>query len=624
MTIDQTPMPTDEQPIQSEALDSAASTPNEPIAQAVDNSEPVSEAVEVSEPTAIEAASDEPAAMDSSLPTEVAAAPSELPDAVEALTDAVPIEAELPQIEPEVLEPVAEAIETQQADAVPDAPVEVPTADPAPPPSTPQAATAKGDEDLFAAAMRQLETGEEAGDFRRLSKGERVEATVIQVDRDRVFVDLGTKSEGIVPLNELTSDQIEHANEHVQVGDKIHVIVLRPENREGNAIVSKRMADFDKVWDHIISAFEAGEMVKATVIERVKGGLVVDIGVRGFVPATHVGMGKLRNIEKYVGQQLDLKIIELDRDRKKVVLSNREAEEVRRKEAKEQLFVNVKPGDIIDGTVRRLTDYGAFVDLGGVDGLLHISEMSWMRINHPREVLKEGQKIKVMVLRIDGTAGKVSLGHRQVLPDPWNLIRETYTQNQRITVKIGRLVQSGAFVKLPEGAEAFLPLSEISNRRLRKPDEAIEEGQDVEVQIIDLRPDERRMVLSIRAIAGGTSGADFRTPGTQQFDDDDMRKGPGGKKAKKGAKGGRGRGRDDDDMDDISSRRGFTSSGATIGERLGLLKGFKIQDLDEDDEVEVEAGTATDTHEADVEAPVSKSESDEPAASAEAPDASEE
>ncbi len=611
-------MPTDEQPNQTESLESVASTTNEPMAEAIENSELVSEIVEISEPTKAETAPAEADLPEIASQMEAEAPPVETPESAEpTVAETAPMEAPDPAPEPEVEQPTIEAAEIQpvasvekiQAETVqPEVVEEQVVPEPVITFTAPQATPPNGDEDLFAAAMRQLETGEEAGDFRRLTKGERVEATVIQVDKDRVFVDLGTKSEGIVPLNELTADLIEHANEHVQVGDKIHVIVLRPENREGNAIVSKRMADFDKVWDHVIAAFEAGEMLKATVIERVKGGLVVDIGVRGFVPATHVGMGKLRNIEKYVGQQLDLKIIELDRDRKKVVLSNREAEEIRRKDAKEQLFVNVKPGDILDGTVRRLTDYGAFVDLGGVDGLLHISEMSWMRISHPREVLKEGQKIKVMVLRIDGTAGKISLGHRQVLPDPWNLIRETYTQNQRITVKIGRLVQSGAFVKLPEGAEAFLPLSEISNRRLRKPDEALEEGQDVEVQIIDLRPDERRMVLSIRAIGGGTSGADFRAPGTQAFDDDDMRKGPGGKKGKKGAKGGRGRGRDDDDMDDISSRRGFTSAGATIGERLGLLKGFKIQDMDEDDEVEAESAEAVvdATQSApEVEAPVS-------------------
>lgn len=497
----------------------------------------------------------------------------------EPVAEAVAEAAPTPEPAPEVVAEAAPVAEAPVAEAPAPAPV---TEKPAP--SKPAAS----DEDLFAAAMRELETGDDGGDYKKLSKGDRVEATVIQVDQNRVFVDLGTKSEGIVPLNELTSDAIEHAGEHVKVGDKIQVIVIKPESGDGNAIVSKRLADFDKVWDRIESAFEKGEFVSAMVVERVKGGLVVDVGVRGFVPATHVGSGKLRNIEKYVGQQLDLKVIEIDRERKKVVLSNREAEERRRAEAKDELFSNVKVGDVLEGTVRRLTDYGAFVDLGGVDGLLHISEMSWMRINHPKEVLKEGQKIKVMVLRIDPGAGKVSLGHRQVLPDPWNLIRENYSQNQKLTVTIGRLVQSGAFVKLPEGAEAFLPLSEISNRRLRKPDEALEENQEVEVQIIDLRPDERRMVLSIRALGGGGpagGGMEFRTQSSpSSYEDEDRAR---GKKGGKKGKGGKGR-RDDDDFEELSGRRGFATGGATIGERLGMLKGFKFAD-DSDDEEESES-----------------------------------
>jgi len=401
-------------------------------------------------------------------------------------------------------------------------------------------------------------------------------------------VDLGTKSEGIVPLGEL-SEGAEAAHDHVKVGDKINVVVLRPEGAEGNPIVSKKRADFEEAWDHIEQVFNEGSYINAQVVDRVKGGLVVDIGVRGFVPATHVGSGKLRNIEKYVGQPLQLKIIEIDRDRKKVVLSNRQAEVERRHQAKEDIFTNVKPGDVLDGTVRRLADYGAFVDLGGVDGLLHISEMSWMRINHPREMFKEGQKIKVMVLRLDQGAGKISLGHRQVLPDPWNLIKEKYTIGQRLTCAIGRIVQSGAFIKLPEGAEAFMPVSEMSVRRIRRPEDAVEVGQEVEAQIIDLRPDERRMVLSMRATGAGATEREFRGGGSApapSYDEDDRLRG-GPKKAGKKGKPGRGRGREEDDIEEVVGRRGFATGGATIGERLGMLKGFLGRD-DEDEEAEGE------------------------------------
>lgn len=473
--------------------------------------------------------------------------------------------------------------EPEPAPAPEPEPVPEPEPAPAPEPEPVAAVSASDDAALFDAYMERL--GSEDDDkegYKKLSRGDRVEATVIQVDRDKVFVNLGTKSEGVVPLSELTDDNIEHANEMVKVGDKIQVVVIRPEGADGNLVVSKKRADFEAAWDKIEEAFNDQHTLNAQVVDRVKGGLVVDIGVRGFVPATHVGSGKLRNIEKYVGQTMPLKIIEIDRERKKVVLSNRQADEERRVQAREDLFNTVAPGDLLDGTVRRLTDYGAFIDLGGVDGLLHISEMSWMRINHPREMFKEGQKIKVMVLRLDAGAGKISLGHRQVLPDPWNLIKQNYTVGQKFTAKIARMVVAGAFVKLPEEAEAFIPVSEMSQRRIRKPDEVVEVGQDVEVQILDLRPDERRMVLSMRAVGGGLEPS--RAPGGASSWDDgpggDKRLGPGGKK--KGGKKGRG-GRDEDFDEFGVGRRGFATGGATIGERLGALKGLLGRDMDDED-----------------------------------------
>jgi predicted RNA-binding protein with RPS1 domain len=485
----------------------------------------------------------------------------------------------------------ADATDTASATVVNEQPVREERAQVTPVIAAP--ASRADDAALFESYMSAMESGQDDTDsgFKKLNKGDRIEATIIQVDRDKVFVDLGTKAEGVVPLHELSEDNIESAHDHYKVGDKINVIVLRPEGgAEGNALVSKKRADFEEAWDRIEGAFKTQEMITAQVVDRVKGGLVVDVGVRGFVPATHVGTGKLRNIEKYVGQPLQLKVIEIDRERKKVVLSNRQAEVERRDAAKESVFSSVNPGDRLTGTVRRLTDYGAFIDLGGVDGLLHISEMSWMRINHPKEMFKEGQKIEVMVLRLDPAAGKISLGHRQVLPDPWNLIKQNYRVGQNLTVPIGRIVQSGAFIKLPEGAEAFMPVSEMSSRRIKRPEDVVAENQEVEAQIIDLRPDERRMVLSMRAIGGGaqtfTGGREAGGGGAPPSYDDEMRgdkRGkPTGKKGKKGARGG---GRDyDDDFEEVAGgRRGFATGGATIGERLGMLKGFLGRDEDEDE-----------------------------------------
>jgi 4-hydroxy-3-methylbut-2-enyl diphosphate reductase len=520
---------------------------------------------------------------DTLTPTEAAAAPEPAEDAGKA-----------PETHPAVEPSAHAAVSDFSAASDPQNESEAPAPEPAPEPAKPEPAPVAAstgrdineEARLFDAAMEALESGEgtaHEGQYKKLSRGDRVEATVIQVDRDRVFVDLGTKSEGIVPLGELTEENIESAADHVKVGDVIQVVVMRPEGAEGNPLVSKRRADFEDAWDKIESSFAEGKTVTAQVIDRVKGGLVVDIGVRGFVPATHVGGGKLRNIEKFVGQTMNLKIIEIDRERKKVVLSNRQAEEEKRASAKEEIFKNVSPGDVLEGTVRRLTDYGAFVDLGGVDGLLHISEMSWMRINHPKEMFREGQKIKVMVLRLDSGAGKISLGHRQVLPDPWNLIKDTYSVGQRFNTKISRLVMSGAFVKLPEGAEAFIPLSEMSARKIRKPEDATEEGQDVEVQIIDLRTEDRRMVLSMRATGSNIDAGRMSAPSSAPSYDDEDR---GLKRGKKGAKKGKGGGRrgGEDDMEEMVGRRGFATGGATIGERLGLLKGFDLGREEDEDE----------------------------------------
>lgn len=485
---------------------------------------------------------------------------------------------------PAVVEPEAASPVVPEVPAAVESPAVVQKPAPAP---VAKASSNSDDHDLFEAAMNALESdfsdGSDGG-FKKLSKGDRVEATVIQVDKDRLFVNLGTKSEGIVPLGELGEGNIESAKDLYSVGDKIQVVVIRPEGSEGNAIVSKKRADFEEAWDRIEDALRSGVTLAATVVDRVKGGLSVDVGVRGFVPATHVGNGKLRNIEKYVGQSLPLKVIEIDRERRKVVLSNRLAEEEQRASAKDEIFKSVAPGDRLTGTVRRLTDYGAFVDLGGVDGLLHISEMSWMRINHPKEMFKEGQKIEVMVLRLDPGNGKISLGHRQVLPDPWNLIKQNYTVNQKLTVVIGRLVQSGAFIKLPEGAEAFLPLSEMSFRRVKRPEEIVQEGQEIEVQIIDLRTDERRMVLSMRAAGTAPQGGSVEPGSSSEGSSDDYGDKRGGVKKKGGKKTGGRRGRDDDDFEDLG-RRGFGGggSGVTIGERLGMLKGLINREEDEEE-----------------------------------------
>lgn len=376
--------------------------------------------------------------------------------------------------------------------------------------------------------------------FKGLRRGKLMKVTVIQVEPDRVWVDTGTKNEGVIPLQELSAEPLTTAEGHVSVGDEITVVVLQTDSSEGNPILSKKRADFEDFWAKIEEAHQNGETLQALVTERVKGGLVVDIGVRGFVPATHVGNGKLRNIERYVGQTLPLKILEIDRERRKVVLSNREAEQENRASAKETIFQNLTVGEIVDGVVRRLVDYGAFVDIGGVDGLLHVSEMSWSRINHPNEVLREGDEIKVKILRMDSGAGKISLGYRQVLPDPWHIVSDRYKVGQLIEGQVTRLVQTGAFIKLDEGVEAWLPLSEMAARRIGKPSEVVSEGQTLQAQVLEMSSNSRRMVVSLRAME-------------RQHEREVIEK------------------------HTRNSHRG----GATIGERLGALKQFLTEEKEE-------------------------------------------
>jgi predicted RNA-binding protein with RPS1 domain len=339
-----------------------------------------------------------------------------------------------------------------------------------------------------------------SGTFKSLNVGDVVDGVVVHIDREGVLVDVGTKSEGVIRPGELARDPSLTPEEVVSVGEKIKVYVVESESQEGGPLLSKKRADFENAWERVEKAYSEGSVLKAMVTDRVKGGLVVDLGIRGFVPASHVGSGKLKNLDKFVGQSLPFKVIEVDRDRRKVVLSNRLAVEEEQEALRQKTLASLREGQIREGVVRRITDYGAFVDLGGVDGLLHISEMSWTRINHPTEAVKVGQKIQVMVLKLNLEQGKVSLGLRQILPDPWEDIRRRYKVGDVITGTVTRLVPFGAFVQVEGGIEGIIPNAELASRRVNNPDEIVSSGQQIEAKIIDLRPDERRMTLSVKQL----------------------------------------------------------------------------------------------------------------------------
>ncbi|HEY3281512.1 MAG TPA: 30S ribosomal protein S1 [Armatimonadota bacterium] len=352
--------------------------------------------------------------------------------------------------------------------------------------------------------------------FRSLNEGDVVVGTVVHIDREGVLVDVGTKSEGLVPPQELSRNAPGVEAEPVTVGDRIDVYVLEAENQDGNLILSKKRADFERAWEKVMEAKENDQIIHAMVTDRVKGGLVVDLGIRGFIPASHVGSGRVRNLEKYIGQSLPLKLIEVDKERRKVVLSHRLATEEERERQRKETATTLAEGQVRPGIVRRITDYGVFVDLGGIDGLLHISEMSWTRIKHPSEMVKVGDKIQVMVLKVNLDADRVSLGLRQILPDPWGEVAQRYNVGQIVRGHVSRLVPFGAFVALEGGIEGIIPNNELSQKRASKPDGIVKVGDEVEAKVLDIQPEERRMTLSKRQLERQRESEDVKDFSRQQ------------------------------------------------------------------------------------------------------------
>ncbi|MGQ9880543.1 MAG: 30S ribosomal protein S1 [Armatimonadota bacterium] len=360
-------------------------------------------------------------------------------------------------------------------------------------------------QDEFARAMQEMSAEDIERTTRTVRKGQIIRGTVVHVDENGVLVDIGTKSEGIIRPDDITRRPNQPLEEVVQVGQEIDVLVVKPESEEGQVILSKKLADRELAWERLERAFQHNETIDGTVTERVKGGLMVEVGgVRGFVPASQVGLSRtpLPNsvLEKYVGQTIPLKVLEINTNQKKVVLSNRRAEEDRREQERVQAFANIQEGQVLEGKVRRIVDYGAFIDIGGIDGLLHISEMSWKRVKHPSDLLREGDRVRVQVLRVDPATRRVSLGMKQLIPDPWLDVEKQYQVGQVVTGKVVRLAPFGAIVDLPGDLEATIPLAELSARRVRSAGEVVQEGQEVEALVVQISPSEHRMVLSLRRL----------------------------------------------------------------------------------------------------------------------------
>jgi ribosomal protein S1 len=343
-----------------------------------------------------------------------------------------------------------------------------------------------------------------------LKEGDVVVGRVVRVQEDSLMVDVGYKSEGIITMNELSHKPLQHAADlGVKVGDEIKVYVLAVDKGgEGVLRLSMRRAEEAKAWEKVVKQFEAGEVIEAPVTESVKGGLVVDLGLRAFLPASQVDRGYVNDLAKYVGQKIRVKVIEMEKGKNRVILSRRQVLESEREGAKKGFWTGAEEGQIREGTVKSLTDFGAFVDLGGVDGLLHISEMSYGRIKHPSQVLKEGDKLQVKILRLDREKEKVSLGLKQVLPDPWQTVADRYPEGTVITGTVARLATFGAFVELEPGVDGLVHISQLADRRVNTPSDVVKVGDVVKAKVVGISPEQRRISLSIRELEAAEAPAE--------------------------------------------------------------------------------------------------------------------
>ena len=336
--------------------------------------------------------------------------------------------------------------------------------------------------------------------FRTIEEGEVVTGHVVRIDKDEVLVDIGYKSEGVIPANELSIRKSVDPKDEVHLGEEVDAIVMTKEDQDGRLIMSKKRARFEKAWRRIETAAESGEPVEGTVIEVVKGGLIIDLGVRGFLPASLVDIRRVPNLDEYMGTKIETKVIELNRSRNNVVLSRRAVLEEERKEQRQQILDKLQPGDVVEGQISNIVDFGAFVDLDGMDGLIHISELSWSHVNHPSEVLEIGQTVEVKVLDIDRDRQRISLGLKQTQSDPWQQVLESYKEGDVVEGTVTKVVTFGAFVEILPGVEGLVHISELAQHHVENPREVVSQGQPVNVKIIEIDGERRRLSLSLKRV----------------------------------------------------------------------------------------------------------------------------
>jgi small subunit ribosomal protein S1 len=336
--------------------------------------------------------------------------------------------------------------------------------------------------------------------MRPFEEGEVVTGHVVRIDQDEVLVDIGYKSEGVIPANELSIRKAVDPHDEVELGEEVDALVLTKEDQDGRLIMSKKRARFEKAWRRIEAAAESGQPVEGTVIEVVKGGLIIDLGVRGFLPASLVDIRRVPNLDEYMGTKIECKVIELNRSRNNVVLSRRAVLEEERKEVRQQILDRLQPGLVVEGQISNIVDFGAFVDLDGIDGLIHISELSWSHVNHPSELLSIGDTVQVKVLDIDRDRQRISLGLKQTQEDPWQRIVDTYNVGDELAGKVTKVVTFGAFVEILDGVEGLVHISELATHHVENPREIVAPGDDVRVKILEIDSERRRLSLSVKRV----------------------------------------------------------------------------------------------------------------------------
>src|SRR4051795_1888035 len=350
-----------------------------------------------------------------------------------------------------------------------------------------------------------------AGTIVEFDDGDIVQGEVVKVDNDEVLLDIGYKSEGVIPSRELSIRHDVDPHEIVALGDKIEALVLQKEDKEGRLVLSKKRAQYERAWGTIEKLKESDGVVTGPVIEVVKGGLILDIGLRGFLPASLVELRRVRDLQPYVGRTLEAKIIELDKNRNNVVLSRRAWLEETQKEQREEFLEHLKPGEVRKGVVSSVVNFGAFVDLGGMDGLVHVSELSWKHVDHPGSVVAVGDEIEVEVLEVDMSRERISLSLKATQQDPWQEFASNHQVGELVYGRVTKLVPFGSFIQVGDGIEGLVHISEMAIHHVEAPEQVVTPGEELWVKIIDIDLDRRRISLSIKQAAeGGVVAAEYQ------------------------------------------------------------------------------------------------------------------